>query len=49
MGNCVLREAGIEDSDDNKIDDEKLVNKIVYIIKYRQILKIDGKKEINIK
>lgn len=29
MGNCFERETGIEDTDDNKIDDVKVVNKIV--------------------
>jgi hypothetical protein len=29
MGNCVQRETGIEDSDEDKVDDENIVRKIV--------------------
>ena len=29
MGNCIQRETGIEDSDDDKVDDEEIVGRIV--------------------
>ncbi len=32
MGNCIQRETGIEDSDEDKIDDEKLVGRVVYLL-----------------